>query len=694
MDLGMEDEKPPPYVQYHCSDASVTLVQADQPTVTGASEQSTRMPVQCDEVARNCCNVMPDHNGGCPNAVFSPASRATADVTNLNLLAADNRFITVIWDRPEGNFDFYLLDVTVGSGNRTDAVRKDHPGSCANGTIIGAKKTQVTCGPYDACSSVSVTVRTFSKGPPERTSMGTTLKDVFITGKDPSEPRSIAMVAKTPHTTRILWKPPTSFDGTLDVYKVKVCKKLTTCDEKENLPGCVEREVSDEWVDFDSTEDTSYCVFVSASTRCGGNVLTGPAAAQEVRTPLFEHRSPGVTVKGIFIPAEDPNPPTNVTMIPESPLQSALRWGLPDKASGTIVSYIVNICRTFGSCDPAEKVSDCAEQTTTKMWTVFDSKADTSYCILIAARIRCGVDEITSRQVAAEVRTPLFDLPDVTDFRLLSAADSSVTVAWRKPDARFDYYWVSIDIEGNQHGNDEKVTTGSCENGTILHPDTTQVTCTSLKACARVDITLALPDVTNLNLVAADNHYLTVAWDRPQLSFDFYWLDVTGGYESGNVSLPKRTASACGNGTIIRPQQTQITCGPFDSCSSVDVTIRTYTKGPPELMSTGTTLSDVFIGSEEDTTYCILITANARCGLNIRTSLPATLEFRTPLFELPDVTNLALVRVKRGYVTLSWQWPKGRFDYYSVEVTEDEDSSASAAQLWHPFVRERNHHST
>ncbi|KAL1467119.1 hypothetical protein MTO96_042368 [Rhipicephalus appendiculatus] len=112
--------------------------------------------------------------------------------------------------------------------------------------------------------------------------------------------------------------------------------------------------------------------------------------------------------KAEHLKTTDPNPPTNVTMIPESPLQSALRWGLPDKASGTIVSYIVNICRTFGSCDPAEKVSDCAEQTTTKMWTVFDSKADTSYCILIAARIRCGVDDITSRQVAAEVRTPLF----------------------------------------------------------------------------------------------------------------------------------------------------------------------------------------------------------------------------------------------------------------------------------------------
>ncbi|XP_075727528.1 uncharacterized protein LOC119165286 isoform X2 [Rhipicephalus microplus] len=983
MDLTVEDEKPPPYVQYHSGDASVTFVAADQPPSQEPPDKARGC--RCTKmkslgVAVMLCLVTTvaaltlfflQRADILPKAEHSKTA-AAVDVTNLHLLGADNRFITIVWDRPQDNFDFYLLDVTIGNSYRTDALRKDHPGSCGNGTIISAQKTQVTCGPYEACSSVSVTVRTFSKGPPERTSTGTTLKDVFINGQDPGEPWNIAMVAKAPHTTRILWEPPASFDGTLGVYKVKVCKKSTTCDEKENLAGCVEREVSDAWMEFGSVEDTSYCVFVSASVRCGEKALAGPTASQEVRTPLFglpdvsklvvlavksgyvtlswqrpkrrfdyysvevtedqarstrnsqqwhrlcangtiirpeqtevtcgpfepctflsctvrthyngppEHMSPGLTLKDIFIPAEDPNPPTNVTMIPESPLRSTLRWGPPDKVFGTIVSYSVNVCSTFRSCDPAEKMSDCVEQTTTKMWTVFDSKVDTSYCILIAATIRCGVDRITSRQMAAQVRTPIFDLPDVSNFRLLSAVDSSVTVAWRKPDARFDYYWVSVDGEVDQRSSGEKVTPGSCANGTILHPDMTQLTCTSLKACARVDITLGthrngppehtsrgvrlqgifipgeepdppknittvgksssltrlqweppgkvpgrflaytvnicttfescgkedktsncteletcdtwlnfrssvdtkycimvvtrsqcgehvlrsrpavaemrtplfdLPDVTNLDLVAADNHYLTVAWDQPRLSFDFYWLNVTGGFENGNDSLSLRTARACGNGTIIHPQQTQVTCGPFDSCSSVDVTIRTYNKGPHELMSKGTTLRDIFIGGEdpseprsinvvaesptlsrlkwqaparisgildvyrvkvceafttcddnqntsycaeyetldesldintaEDSLYCILITSNAWCGRNVLTSLPATLEFRTPLFKLPDVFNLTLVRVKMGYVTISWQRPKSRFDYYSVEVYENEDSGASAGHQWH-----------
>ncbi|KAL1414193.1 hypothetical protein MTO96_007672 [Rhipicephalus appendiculatus] len=158
-------------------------------------------------------------------------SEAAIGITNLSLLAADNRYVTVTWDRPHGNFDFYLLDVTVGSGNITNAVRKPPSGFCANGTIISAEETQVTCGPFEACSSIDITVRTFSKGPPGTNIGGSTLKDVFIGGQDPNEPHSITMVSKTPHTTRMLWEPPTSVDGILDVYNVKVCEKSTTCDE-------------------------------------------------------------------------------------------------------------------------------------------------------------------------------------------------------------------------------------------------------------------------------------------------------------------------------------------------------------------------------------------------------------------------------------------------------------------------------
>ncbi|KAL1414186.1 hypothetical protein MTO96_007665 [Rhipicephalus appendiculatus] len=178
-------------------------------------------------------------------------------------------------------------------------------------------------------------------------------------------------------------------------------------------------------------------------------------------------------------------------MTPESPSQTRLHWQRPEKAPGITESYSVNICRKFGSCDPTEKLSDCAEYVTTEMRTVFDSEVDTSYCVVIAAKMRCGINEINSRKVATEIRTPLFDLPDVTDLRVVSVVDNAVTIAWKKLEARFDYYWIYIAVEGDdQQDYDEMGIVGSCGNGTIIHPDQTQVTCTHLKPCAKVNITL------------------------------------------------------------------------------------------------------------------------------------------------------------------------------------------------------------
>ncbi|KAL1479912.1 hypothetical protein MTO96_051481, partial [Rhipicephalus appendiculatus] len=121
-----------------------------------------------------------------------------------------------------------------------------------------------------------------------------------------------------------------------------------------------------------------------------------------------QHLSPGVTITGIFIPAEDQAPPTNITMVPESSSRTRLHWGRPKKIFGTLKSYNVKICNTLGPCDTSETLSDCAEHVTTETETVFESKEDTSYCVLIATKTLCGSDQIASRQVNAEIRTPLF----------------------------------------------------------------------------------------------------------------------------------------------------------------------------------------------------------------------------------------------------------------------------------------------
>ncbi|KAH6924516.1 hypothetical protein HPB50_019026 [Hyalomma asiaticum] len=129
------------------------------------------------------------------------------------------------WNRPLGGYDFFLVDVTGGDSKGYDSLPQHYAGSCANGTIVRADQTQITCGPFPPCSSITFTVSTFSKGPPEHISMGATLKDVFVSGKDPNKPGGITMVPKSPYTTQIQWEPPPSLDGTIDVYKVTVCEK-------------------------------------------------------------------------------------------------------------------------------------------------------------------------------------------------------------------------------------------------------------------------------------------------------------------------------------------------------------------------------------------------------------------------------------------------------------------------------------
>ncbi|KAL1414185.1 hypothetical protein MTO96_007664 [Rhipicephalus appendiculatus] len=363
MDLAMENEKPPPYAQYQCSDAAVTLVGADQPPSQVPPNKARRC--QCTTtkslgIAVTLCLITTvaaitlfflQRAELLPKAEHVK-STATVGVTNLTLLAADNRFVTFTWDRPQGNFDFYLLAVTVGRRTENDAGRQDHSGSCANGTIIGAEKTQVTCGPFEACSDVSLTVRT-----PQ-----------VNHGESPWSPRRHTQLA-------FYGNRPTSLDGALDAYKVKVCKKLTTCDENENFTGCIEHEVSNAWVDFNSTEDTSYCVFVSAGARCGATVLTGPPAAQEVRTPLF-----------------------------------------------------------------------------------------------------------------------------------------------------------------------------------------------------------GLPDVTKLIVAGVKNGYVTLSWQRPKGRFDYYSVEVT---EDQATSTSSNQHRLCANGTIIRPEQTEVTCGPFEPCTKSSFTVRTHFNGPP-----------------------------------------------------------------------------------------------------------------
>ncbi|KAH7939958.1 hypothetical protein HPB52_019621 [Rhipicephalus sanguineus] len=509
-------------------------------------------------------------------------------------MTADNRYLTVIWDRPHHTFDFYLLDVTVKSGNRSDTGRKPHSGFCANGTVIHAEETQVTCGPFDACSSITVTVRTFSKGPPEHTSVGATLKDVFIGGQGPSEPHSITMVSKTSHTTQILWGPPRGVDGILDVYNVKVCEKTTTCDEQENLTGCFESAVSHAWLEFNSTADTSYCVFVSATARCGENLLKGTRAAQEIRTPLFALPD----VKNLNLVAAYNH---YVTLAWDQPqVNFDYYWlevtGGNALGNDSLEKHRPNSCSNGTIIRPEQTQVTCGP---------FDACSSVSVTVRTYSR---GPPELTSMGITlndlfidGQVR------PEVTNLQLGAADDDIFVLQWERPKTCFDYYTIEV-IEQSTY----KSSPVTCNNGSVINPSQMSVTCDQIKTCANVSIRPSssaepltkfdLPDVVNLALLSSTENSITVTWEQPKTRFDYYWITISEQNRGKNATKEQHYMGSCSNGTTIHPSQNRVTCTNINACTNVTLTVHTQINGPPKRVSKGATMAIIFIAGQGNAT--------------------------------------------------------------------------------------------
>ncbi|XP_050047520.1 uncharacterized protein [Dermacentor andersoni] len=211
------------------------------------------------------------------------------EVANLSLVAVAGDSFTATWDRPEGRFDYYWIEVMDdGSGAAGGGLTTPHRvGTCSNGTIIHPDRTQVTCGHIDACSNVSLNVRTHVTGPPERTSAAVVLQGIFIPGKDPDPPKNITVAPESPSQSRISWDPPVAYTGVLDEYAVKVCYTFDSCDAGAEVSTCREFNTPDTSLHFESTVDTSYCVLVTTTARCGNDILRSSPEVAQIRTPSF-----------------------------------------------------------------------------------------------------------------------------------------------------------------------------------------------------------------------------------------------------------------------------------------------------------------------------------------------------------------------------------------------------------------------
>ncbi|KAL1414222.1 hypothetical protein MTO96_007698 [Rhipicephalus appendiculatus] len=104
---------------------------------------------------------------------------------------------------------------------------------------------------------------------------------------DPDPPKNITVAPESPSQSRLSWEAPTTYAGVLDQYEVEVCYTYESCNAAAEVSTCREFHTADTSLHFESTVDTPYCVLITASARCGNQVLRSSAEAAEIRTPSF-----------------------------------------------------------------------------------------------------------------------------------------------------------------------------------------------------------------------------------------------------------------------------------------------------------------------------------------------------------------------------------------------------------------------
>ncbi|KAH6924711.1 hypothetical protein HPB50_022450 [Hyalomma asiaticum] len=207
------------------------------------------------------------------------------DVKNLSLGETTSNSFTVTWKLPEGMFDYYVVCISANDNDSTGNAQRNITGSCANATLIPRDQTQLTCDNMVPCSNVTIEMRTYSAGPPEHTSMGVALRNIFIPGDEPLPPFGITVTSISSSQTLLRWQPPPKVSGVITGYIVQICNTFAVCDSDENVRGCTEHRTSETFLEAETTADSSYCILVIAIVQCGVDLIGSPPAAQQLRTP-------------------------------------------------------------------------------------------------------------------------------------------------------------------------------------------------------------------------------------------------------------------------------------------------------------------------------------------------------------------------------------------------------------------------
>lgn len=558
----MEDEETPPYVQYHTENSRVQLVKGFEVHPRERLERTQKK-------SRHPCNpliVLLIISFVCL-AVTLPAltyfflryttkaldssfrsdaykSGSLPEVTNIKLVSVEAGSITLAWERPEGLFNYYVVEVTGGRYGGSTA-QETHPvGFCASGRILHPNQTRVTCDHLQACSNVSFWLRTHHDGPPERTSAGTVLRDIFIPVKEPGSPRNITIDAGLSRS-RIKWLPPADLNGTQAGYVVRLCRAFKTCHQEADMSSsCTDFETFDTWQEFESTIDTTYCILVTTSIRCGAQVFHSAATEAEVRTPAFRP-------------------------------------------------------------------------------------------------------------------------PDVTNATVTATGEDSFAVTWERPQGPFDYYWMVAKDDDSALGGSESLHVGSCASETLLPAQRTRVVCDHVKTCTNATLTIYThingpPERTSYGVTVQGMTIPIKDLDTPE--------NLTSSWESPTMTRVHWKSSKAK--LVSRISYSVIICEDFDVCDS--------TQRVQKCVHQETSSPWVEFRSNASTEYCVLVASTAQCGREAIRSKVAAALFKTPTFAPADVTRLALEDVGVDSFTVAWERPVGHFDYYIVEAVDDEGGSGGS----------------
>ncbi|XP_075727602.1 tenascin-like isoform X2 [Rhipicephalus microplus] len=360
-------------------------------------------------------------------------------------------------------------------------------------------------------------------------------------------------------------------------------------------------------------------------------------------------------IEGIFVPGQDPDSPSNLTMVEISSTTTRLHWEPPVKVHGRFHGYTIKKCEKFTSCERGENMHACSESHTLEEWLDINNYVNSELCVLVTARARCGSQTLSSRPLVGKLTNISFVVPKVANVTLIDDGPDYFTVSWTKPAVSFDYYWVEVLYIGDESDMLTPHRVGSCANGTAVHRSQTQITCDKFKACANITFTMHahvetasqltfpgttlrgiflpgkdLPEVRQLKLTEMDKDSITVSWQRPEGCFDGYIVEVAQ-ESSGSSGGGGLSAGSCAGGVTVDAQQTSITCRKIKACS-VKITVRTQRKGHLKFTSPGVTLNNVVMYKKD----------------------------------IPEV--LPTLQVANDTFVLRWNRPTGCFDKYNLEV--------------------------